>query len=411
MKPLPRIATANMKVLVVDDDAGVRRLIQRQLRGLGVVVSDTAADGTSAMQVIDAAPARFDVVICDLEMPNEDGLVLFRRLAALPRPPAIIITSGQDPLVLEAAGRLGRSRQLTILGTLQKPHSIKALALMLAGIKTPPPTPAAHMATAFQLDAVEVERALDAGQVEAWFQPQIELRTGRVAGVEALLRLRHPRHGLLLPGSFIDVAHHALLAALTAFALRQAVTWCRVWHDCGFDLSVSVNVSAATLHDVEYPDQAAALCVEHGVHPSKVVFELTESSLATDAMALLDIMTRLRLKGFGTSIDDFGTGYSSLEQLRKLPFNELKLDHRLVQDATHNPRSRMILQSSLAMASHLGMSSVAEGVESVAALDLVSGLGCKTVQGFLIARPMPAAAVAGWLAGYRPVQAHKPAAS
>jgi EAL domain-containing protein (putative c-di-GMP-specific phosphodiesterase class I) len=138
---------------------------------------------------------------------------------------------------------------------------------------------------------------------------------------------------------------HGLLATLTEFILCQAVTWCRGWDDAGFPLSVSVNVSAATMRDLSYPDLAAALCVSRGVCPTKVVFELTESSLASDATVLLDILTRLRLKGFRVSIDDFGTGYSSLDQLRRLPFNELKLDHRLVQDAAHNPRSRLILRT------------------------------------------------------------------
>ena len=409
-KMLRHIAAANVKALVVDDDAAVRRLIERQLRRLGIEAVRTAADGAEAMRTVETSCTPFDVVICDLKMPNEDGLVLLRRLAALSHPPAIILTSGEDPLFLDAARRVGLGHHLRILGAISKPHTLTALAELLAGIEAPPSATRAHPSSAPLLDGAEIASALEAGYAEAWFQPQIALSTRRVVGVEALLRLRDPQRGLLLPASFIGPAEkHGLLAALTEFVLCQAVTWCQVWHNHGFQLSVSVNVSATTMHDLSYPDLAAALCAKRGVCPTKVVFELTEYSLASDATALLDILTRLRLKGFRVSIDDFGTGYSSLDQLRTLPFNELKLDHTLVQDATRNPRSRLILQNSVAMASQLGMSTVAEGVESAAVLDLVSDLRCDLAQGFLIAAPMPAEAVADWLATHRPAASSAPA--
>ncbi|NOT26773.1 MAG: EAL domain-containing response regulator [Acidobacteria bacterium] len=394
----------NLKALIVDDDPAVRHLIERQLYQLGVNVVRTAADGAEAMQVIEGSRTRFDVVLCDLRMPNEDGVVLLRRLAALDVPPRVILASGEDPLVLEAARRLGFSHRLTVLGVISKPHTIGDLAAVLAGLTAPATRSHEHRPSAPLLDRGEIQRALKENRVETWFQPQIDLVTGRVVGAEALVRLRHPLHGLLLPGSFLAAAEeHDLLAALTEFVLREAVAWCHVWQDRGRTLSVSVNVSAATMHDLSYPDCAAALCVKYGVNPTNVVFELTESSVARNASALLDILTRLRLKGFRVSIDDFGTGHSSLEQVRILPFNELKLDHTLVRDATCNPRSRLILKNSVTMASQLGMSTVAEGVESTAALDLVSDLGCDLAQGFLISKPMPADAVMGWLATHESI--------
>jgi EAL domain-containing protein (putative c-di-GMP-specific phosphodiesterase class I) len=399
----PRTTVATAKALVVDDDSAVRGLIARQLRRLGVPSVETATDGADAMRVMEASDARFDVAVCDLRMPNEDGLVLLRRMAALSQPPAIILTSGEDPLFLDAARRLGIGHRLTILGILSKPHTTAALAELLAAIDAPPVAARTESRQEAPLQGAELEHMLEAGLVEAWFQPQIELATRRVVGAEALLRLRHPRRGLMLPGSFMCQAEkQGLLPALTEFVLRRAVASRSTWRDEGFELSVSINVSAATMHDLTYPDFAAALCTRHGVCPTEVVFELTESALASDATALLDILTRLRLKGFGVSIDDFGTGHSSLDLLRTLPFSELKLDHTLVQDAARNSRSRLILQNSLALAAQLGISTVAEGVDSPCALDLVSDLGCTLAQGFLIAEPMPADAIAGWLAVHQP---------
>jgi EAL domain-containing protein (putative c-di-GMP-specific phosphodiesterase class I) len=142
----------------------------------------------------------------------------------------------------------------------------------------------------------------------------------------------------------------------------------------------------------------ADLCARHDVDPGRIVIELTESTVAADSTTLLEIVTRLRVMGFRLSIDDFGTGYSSLEQLRMLPFSELKVDRRFVQDAAHDERSRLILMSSLNLARQLALVSVAEGVESEADLDLVARLGCDVVQGYLIGKPMPAHEVSAWVA-------------
>jgi predicted signal transduction protein with EAL and GGDEF domain len=160
---------------------------------------------------------------------------------------------------------------------------------------------------------------------------------------------------------------------------------------------VSVNLSKAGLRDLTLPDRAAALCVRCDVSPRHITFELTESTLATDATALLDISSRLRLKGFRLSLDDFGTGYASLEELRSLPFHELKLDKQFVQAAGHDNRVRAILENSIALARDLGMDTVAEGVETPAMVDLVASLGCRVIQGFVLAPPMAGTAVLEWL--------------
>ena len=222
-----------------------------------------------------------------------------------------------------------------------------------------------------------------------------------MTGFEALLRLRHPDLGLVPPVAFIGVAEqNGLIKSLTRFVTSESIRMCGSWRQAGLDLGVSINISAYLLEELDALDHLNALCAEHDVPNHNVTLELTESALTTDGTKLLEIMTRLRMNKFKLSIDDFGTGYSSLEQLKGLPFHELKLDKGFVLDAVNDTRSRAILENSLRLALDLKLKTVAEGVETQSHLDLISELGCDVAQGFLIAKPMPAADVADWTLEY-----------
>jgi EAL domain-containing protein (putative c-di-GMP-specific phosphodiesterase class I) len=389
------------RALVVDDDPHVRRVVTRQLQQLGVQHVDTAADGSEAMRAVVAADSPFGVVICDLRMPHEDGIEFLRRLAQTDRRPGVILLSGEDAPLLDAARRLGFSRNLNVLGVVSKPHTREALGALLERLDggAAPPVHAQASSAPSRLGAAELADMLREGCVEVWFQPQLDLASQRVLALEALARLRHPARGLLLPATFIPTAEeHGLIVPLTAAVTEQAVTWSRAWQEAGSTLSVSVNLSAAGLHDLAYPDALAGLCARQQVDPSRIVLELTESALAIDATAFLEIVTRLRLKKFRLSIDDFGTAYSSLDQLRSLPFSELKIDSGFVRDAARDERSRRMLGATLDLARQLALTTVAEGVESDAQLQMVTDLGCDIAQGYLIARPMPGREVSQWLA-------------
>ncbi len=392
-----------VKVLVVDDQAVVRAIIVRLLAQLGVRCLATAETVAEALRMIGTTREPFDVLVCDLSMPAEDGLVCLRKLAGFDTKPAVVLMSGKDALVLESAQCLGERLGLRILGTLAKPVTSDALARVLARLM--PVEAVSATVLEERLTESEIRWALEDGRFEPWFQPQYHLASGRVLGVEALLRLRDPERGIMGPASFIGPAEeYGLIGRLTDFVLDHAAASCAKWQASGWPLTVSVNLSPAGLDDLTLPDRAAAICRSHGVAPDRVVIEMTESSLARDATAALDIMTRLRLKGFRLSLDDFGTGYASLEELRSLPFHELKLDKRFVQDAAHNPRSRAILESSIQLAVDLKMSTVAEGIETDAMLQAVVGLGCDVAQGYLLGRPMPADQLPGWFVR-RPLEA------
>jgi diguanylate cyclase (GGDEF)-like protein len=238
-------------------------------------------------------------------------------------------------------------------------------------------------------------------QIVLHYQPQSELATGRIVGVEALARWQHPELGLLSPDTFIPLAERTgIIRPLTWLILRAALEQNRRWADQGLLLRVSVNISARCLLDSGFCDRLVQLLNESGVPPERVELELTESAMMTDPDHAMRILEELAAHGFGLSIDDFGTGYSSLAYLKRLPVTELKIDRAFITDMDTDESDAAIVRSCLELARGLNLNVVAEGVETVEVRELLSGLGCTTMQGYFLSRPMSAPQVAGWLRGY-----------
>jgi EAL domain-containing protein (putative c-di-GMP-specific phosphodiesterase class I) len=223
------------------------------------------------------------------------------------------------------------------------------------------------------------------------YQPRLHLSSRQITGVEALARWQHPTRGLIMPSDFIPLAAgRRLLSGLTDWAFRTAVRQAQAWKQQGIEPTIAVNLSAADVFEYDRPDQMAAVCVEHGVEPKKFIFELTETDVMSDPVRLMDVFTRLRLKGFELAIDDFGSGYSSLVQLVRLPFSELKIDMSFVSSMLHSEDSRIVVETVIGMGKNLRMVTVAEGVESALALAALQTMNCDYAQGYHISRPVVA---------------------
>src|SRR3954447_5305849 len=258
-----------------------------------------------------------------------------------------------------------------------------------------------HSATRLALLG-ELRHAIDGDEFVLHYQPKASLSTGRVDGVEALVRWEHPERGLVPPDEFIPLAEQTgVIKPLTAWVLDNALAQCRAWRDSGLDLTVAVNLSVRNLLDAHLPESIAELLRRHELPPSALELEITESTIVADQVRALDVLTRLNAMGIGLSVDDFGTGYSSLAYLKDLPVCELKIDRKFVNNMTEDGDDAFIVRSTIDLGRNLGLQVVAEGVETEAVWDQLAALGCDVAQGYYLTRPLPAADLTDWLVARR----------
>jgi len=386
-----------MRILIIDDEPFVLKLLSRQLANLGyldIVPHERAED---ALALLETGPQTFDLIFCDLQMPEMDGVEFVRQLARLSYVGGLVLVSGEDERVLQTAERLSRAHQLNVFGALRKPVSPEQLRQIMGG--HPSRTAKASRSARKIYEPEELRQAIASGELLNYYQPKVELATSAVAGVETLVRWRHPQNGLVFPDQFIATAEeYGLIDDLTRTVLAGALRQARLWQDAGLRLHVAVNVSMDNLVSLEFPDFVASGASEAGISLTSLVLEVTESRLMKNPLAPLDILTRLRLKHVGLSIDDFGTGHSSLAQLRDIPFDELKVDRGFVHGACRDVSLRAIVNASIAMARQLGIKTVAEGVEDRDDWNFLRACGCDLAQGYFIAKPMPADDLPAWIA-------------
>jgi diguanylate cyclase (GGDEF)-like protein len=244
----------------------------------------------------------------------------------------------------------------------------------------------------------ELRRSVERNELVLHYQPVVELSTGHVSGVEALVRWQHPERGLLGPGQFIPVAEHTgLIRPITMYVLSAALRQVNEWREGGLDLSVAVNVSARTLLDRQLPSDISRLLAETRVDASRLELEITESIIISDPFRAMAILRELSAMGVRLAIDDFGTGYSSLAYLKRLPVGKIKLDRSFVSDMSASPHDAVIVKSTIDLGRSLGLKIVAEGVEDRDTLHDLAELGCDLVQGYLFSRPLPADDAHHWI--------------
>ncbi len=245
----------------------------------------------------------------------------------------------------------------------------------------------------------ELSSAFKTDALSLVYQPKMDLRTGDLAGVEALIRWSHPELGPLSPAEFIPRAEESkVIDELTTWVADRAFHQAARWVGQGFTGTIALNVSARNLKRVDFPDILADLCWRHNLSSEKVVVEITETA-SQQIVKLLDTLTRLRLKGFKLALDDFGIGFSSLSQLQQLPFSELKVDRTFVTRMIEAEDCRIISRAIINLAHDLGLRVVAEGVESAEALRMLVEFGCDAAQGYYISRPLAAEGIRPLLRG------------
>ncbi|APV49906.1 diguanylate phosphodiesterase [Betaproteobacteria bacterium GR16-43] len=390
------MSMAGLRFLVAEDQDFQRRELVRTLESLGVTTVHQAADGTAALEILQDPQRPVDIVISDLDMAGMDGMELVRHLGETQASVSIILASALEKKLLASIGTMSEAYGITLLGLVEKPLTPRKLIPLILLHRTA--LSQAKRAQGVTFTAEAIADGLKRGEFEPWFQPKVDLATGKVRGVESLARWEHPRLGIALPSAFLQAFDDpALIRELTWTMLRKSSAHCRAWRASGCDVTVSVNLSVSTLANADIADRITELVHGQGLDARHMILEVTESEATREVGPVLENLARLRMKGFGLSIDDYGTGYSSMQQLSRIAFTELKIDRSFVTNAARLDSARVILEASIGMARKLDICCVAEGVESREDFDLLGKLQCDMAQGYFVARPMPVAELTPWL--------------
>jgi EAL domain-containing protein (putative c-di-GMP-specific phosphodiesterase class I)/CheY-like chemotaxis protein len=373
-------------VCLIDDDVEYSEIFRQflQMRGLPLlVVNDVNASTIPNI-------LSMSMLILDLFLPQQDGIEVIRLLAAQQYKGSLVLISGHDHTVLHAAHELAKIKGLQVIATFGKPLKMAVVADVIVANLAQQPADIDSQPAAWQPDLSDLTEAFSRREFFLFYQPKYGLPAEQLCGFEALVRWQHPELGWIRPAWFLpQIASYGLMAELSEMVIAAGICQLGEWRAQGLYTSLAINISASTLYDLSQPSNVLQLCHDHGVLPEQLTFEITETEVMEEAETALDILIRLRMKGFGLSIDDFGTGYSSLARLHRIPFTELKIDRQFVSKVLE-PESLAIVESCILLAKRLGLVVVAEGVEERLIADKMTLLGCDQGQGYLWARPVPA---------------------
>jgi len=373
------------RLLIVDEQEDSRRIVGDVASSLGYLVGEAGSGDELLGHLRSVDPT---VVMLELKRQTTANIATLRQLAANDCRARIIVAGEDDRETVSAVSEAGANLALDMFDTLVKPLSVPRVTSVLR--------------TAMSLPAVTVgdlREAIAARAITAHYQPKVDIRarrSPRLAGLEALARWTLPGGERVSPEIFVALAEQAgLIDALTDLILDQVLTQQRRWIDAGVAVPVAVNFSRTQLADRDLPDRLADRLDRARVPPHLFTAEITEQVAIADVSTAIKVLTRLRRQKIGVALDDFGAGYSSLVELYRLPLSELKLDRSLIVDIDQNHDARKVVQALVSLANQLRLPVCAEGVETIASLDFLRGIGCRQAQGFLFSPPMPSEAFAG----------------
>ncbi|AMS22763.1 diguanylate phosphodiesterase [Pseudomonas synxantha] len=375
MKPL--------SILIVEDHPLQHIYLQNLLSELGDFLLETAEDGNQALERL--RQRDFDLVLTDLLMPGMDGVQFIQCLANLRCKPALAIMSAASRRMLMAASLVAKNLDVEVIGLISKPVTAEALRTLVDQLRNKVHKPSPELLEHMDIDRQTLVQAMSGGQFQAWFQPKKSLANGRIVAAEALVRWMHPEQGVMLPAAFLPaIKAFELEERLLWLVLKQAIHAQEHWRQRGYEIPVSINLPTHLLNSHDLADRLLEFVLHHNGIPAMICFELMECSVPQDISNFYAGACRLRIKGFGLSQDDFGKGYSSYLNLVSTPFTELKIDQALVQGSHDNEGIAQALASIIALGRKLGLTVVAEGVETPQQLALLRKIDCNQVQGFLI---------------------------
>ncbi|PJZ83984.1 EAL domain-containing response regulator [Leptospira harrisiae] len=381
---------SDLNFLVIEDDDFQREVIVGILIRLGAIHVTEARTGTEALKILNELDSNpIDIILCDLNMPEMDGMEFLRHIGNSHSSIATIIMSALDGALIESVRKMARAYGTNLLGAIEKPITPAHLETLFSLYKARDFKQRNESNPGSQFTLNEILEGLTNGEFEPFFQPKIQLSTGKLIGAEALARWIHPSYGVIAPYAFIDLLENSgNIDILTFVMLEKSAKVCKLLHSKGFQISISINLSLKSLTDTKLADKITRLILDAGIDPKYVILEITESAAITEMAPALENLARLRMKGFGLSIDDYGTGYSSMQQIARIAFTELKIDQSFVREMTTSNISKVLINSSIEMATKLQMKSTAEGIETRSDWEQLKSMNCDLGQGYYIAKPM-----------------------
>lgn len=373
------------RLLIVDDDPAICNL----LKDVGES-NEYETITTTEVKEFQKLYSEFDptMIMLDLSIGDRDGVELLRFLSSKSCKSPIIMMSGHDERVRATAFRLGNEYGLNMATHLQKPINVTTVIELLEKHKSKRPF----------INSERLERAIKDFELVAHYQPIVSFKTRQVLGAEILVRWQPEEQPLIFPDAFIPLAEQSgIIEPLTIWVIEQAFKQNHYWAENNIPLSIQINLSSRLLNNLSLPDELIAIRKKYKISATKVCFEVTESGVMSQPKIAMDILTRLRVKGFNLSLDDFGTGYSSLIALHRMPFKEIKIDKSFVLNMLSDHECIEIIHSIIQLGHSLKLDVVAEGIETKEHWDKLSKMGCDIGQGFYISKPLTAEDFNAWL--------------
>ncbi|OEE58127.1 diguanylate phosphodiesterase [Enterovibrio norvegicus FF-454] len=384
------------RILIVDDSAAILELIGGMLNDLGYKYVTRFSSSVDAINEVRRFPAKYDIVLTDLNMPDIDGMGVIRELGNMSFKGGVCIISDLDVRIIELAAEVARQQFICLLGNVSKPLKVEALQLIIDRMDQ---IEERRFTNFKKMRKEELLNCIMSHQVIPYYQPKLNPQNNRVESLEVLARIRLPGEAdAVLPGRFIPTAiKHDLMDLMTMqLAETTAKDISKLSEIFGDKVKISINLSAQQLADLEIPNRLESLFEARGIEKTRVVLEITEE-YALKTSEQMESLNRLRIKGYGLSMDDFGTGFTNIQQLRSLPFTEVKIDRTLINHIHQDKFSQVIVQSLAEITNSFDVDLVAEGIEHFEDLDyLYSRYPGILLQGFLICRPKPIESLGSW---------------
>jgi EAL domain-containing protein (putative c-di-GMP-specific phosphodiesterase class I)/FixJ family two-component response regulator len=381
------------RAFVLDDEPQIGALVCKVLHACGIASRQFTSPGPFLAELNELAA---DFVLLDLSLGQSDAVEIIRQLEAHKYPGKVILISGRDEETLQEITRIGQKHGLAMLPPLKKPFRPadlkERLSFQLAEVKSAKAPDVAKKAVP-STAKINVLDALGNGWLEVWYQPKIDVKTLAFCGAEALIRARHPTHGIITPDRLLPPRGDPDYQPLTQFIIERVVAdWAQLAQR-GVNLKLSINVPASVLYAPSFITLIRSLFPSDPQFPGLIV-EITENEVIRDGERAREIATQLKLYNISLSIDDFGAGYASLSRLNDLAFTEIKIDRSFVSGCALDQLKHSLCRTVIDLAHRLGATVCAEGVETTEDLRELIGMRCDSAQGFLFAKPMLAAQLA-----------------